>query len=392
MHVKWYNRKGFIILLHISCWIVLFLLPYLLRPSFDPASKAKIFETYRHQILYLIFINRFIWVGLFYLNAGFFIPRLIYKRNYWAYVALIVSIVGALFLIDWGIYSILLKGLPYFPKNFFSFNLFPIFFVLACSTAFKMVKDRIEQDRLQKERENENLKTELSLLRSQVSPHFMFNIMNNMVALARKKSDILEPSLIKLSALLRYMLYETDEKVPLQKEIEYLQSYIDLQKQRLSNNVKIKACLEKVDAPYEIEPMLLIPFVENAFKHGTAGIQTCEVTVALRMEGRKLHLHVVNSIPFRAKARVSTGVGLDNTRQRLEMLYAGTYQLTIQPSPDRYVVDLTLPLRCFTDESWDSSSTEETVCPDNAVNIPTHDNQRPNGMVGQSDHPAQIHL
>ena len=83
-----------------------------------------------------------------------------------------------------------------------------------------MVNDRIKEDRLQKEKEKENLKTELSLLRSQVSPHFMFNIMNNMVSLARKKSDLLEPSLIKLSSLLRYMLYETDEKVPLQKEIE----------------------------------------------------------------------------------------------------------------------------------------------------------------------------
>src|SRR4029078_9561482 len=142
-------------------------------------------------------------------------------------------------------------------------------------------KDRIYNERISREKETENLKTELSFLRSQVSPHFMFNIMNNMVALARKRSELLEPSLIKLSALLRYMLYETEEKVPLQKEVEYLQSYIDLQKQRFGKGVAIHTCLQQVDDTYQIEPMLLIPFVENAFKHGTGLIDKAEIDVEL---------------------------------------------------------------------------------------------------------------
>ena len=98
--------------------------------------------------------------------------------------------------------------------------------------------------KLTRQKETENLKTELLFLRSQVSPHFMFNVLNNMVALARKKSDLLEPSLIKLSALMRYMLYETDEqKVPLEKEVEYIQSYIDLQKQRFGKNLTVNSCI-----------------------------------------------------------------------------------------------------------------------------------------------------
>src|SRR5205085_9613351 len=149
------------------------------------------------------------------------------------------------------------------------FNFFFVLFFLAASTAYCLVKDRIHNERIAHEKQTENLKTELSFLHSQVRPHFMFNIMNNMVALARKKSDILEPSLIKLSALLRYMLYETDEKVPLKKEIEYLQSYIDLQRQRFGNTVHIRTSMQEEEQHYEIEPMLLIPFVENAFKHGT---------------------------------------------------------------------------------------------------------------------------
>src|SRR4249919_2252133 len=99
------------------------------------------------------------------------------------------------------------------------FVIFPYLFIWAMSTVYWFVTDKISSEQRMKERENENLKTELSFLRSQVSPHFLFNVLNNMVALARKKSDLLEPSLLKLSSLMRYMLYETDEqRVPLEKE------------------------------------------------------------------------------------------------------------------------------------------------------------------------------
>src|SRR5215210_8289006 len=111
-----------------------------------------------------------------------------------------------------------------------------------------MFRDKLQADRLASEKETENLKTELAFLRSQVSPHFMFNVLNNMVSLARKKSEQLEPSLIKLSSLLRYMLYETDEeKVLLEREVEYLQSYIDLQKQRFGSKVKVNLVIDNFD-------------------------------------------------------------------------------------------------------------------------------------------------
>ena len=166
------------------------------------------------------------------------------------------------------------------------FSTFIFLFILACSTAYKTIRDKIISDQLVKEKETENLKTELSLLRSQVSPHFMFNVLNNMVALARKQSDQLEPSLIKLSSLMRYMLYETDEeKVSLEKETEYLQSYIDLQQQRFGKKVIINVTMCQADKMYDIEPMLLIPFVENAFKHGTGLIENAHIDI--ETEGRK---------------------------------------------------------------------------------------------------------
>ena len=331
-------------MLHLACWILLFTLPYLLRPSFN--SPRELIQQNKENFGYLNAINRIIWVGLFYLNAYYIVPQIIYKRKFRTYIIFLLVIVTALFIIDRTLFYFLIDGLSYSIKNFFWFNFFPILFILACSTAFRMVNDRIKEDRLQKEKENENLKTELSLLRSQVSPHFMFNIMNNMVALARKKSDLLEPSLIKLSSLLRYMLYETGEKVALQKEIEYLQSYIDLQKQRFGNNVTIKTCMEKVEDSYEIEPMLLIPFVENAFKHGTGLIENAEINVELRTEKNILSFSVRNKFNEGSEEikDKSSGIGLPNVQRRLDLLYGNKHSLLITKQDEWFIVSLQIIL------------------------------------------------
>ena len=198
------------------------------------------------------------------------------------------------------------------------------------------------------EKENENLKTELSLLRSQVSPHFMFNVLNNMVALARKQSDQLEPSLIKLSSLMRYMLYEADEDtVPLEKEIEYLQSYIDLQQQRFGKNVIVNVTFSVNDDHHYIEPMLLIPFVENAFKHGTGMIEDARIDIDLKTEKNKLLFTVrnkFNNVSNNVKDKTS-GIGLANVKRRLNLLYGGNHSLLITKNDDCFKVSLEIFLR-----------------------------------------------
>ncbi len=344
MALKWYTNKSIVVLSHVLFWILLFVLPYLLRPSFD--SPRQSMEQNRDNLTYLVTINRIVWVALFYFNAYWVVPRVIYQKKFTSYVFILLAIFLTLFLIDWALFHFLITGVAYSVKHFLWFNAFPIIFLLACSTAFKMFSDRVKQDQLVKEKENENLKTELSLLRSQVSPHFMFNIMNNMVALARKKSDLLEPSLIKLSSLLRYMLYETDEKVDLQKEIEYLQSYIDLQKQRFGNNVTIKTCMENVDDHYEIEPMLLIPFVENAIKHGTGQIESATVDIQLKAEKNILSFTVRNrfnedSDEIKDK---SSGIGLPNVQRRLDLLYGKKHSLLVTKQNGWFIVSLQIVL------------------------------------------------
>jgi LytS/YehU family sensor histidine kinase len=202
-------------------------------------------------------------------------------------------------------------------------------------------------DKLASEKQNENLKTELSLLRSQVNPHFMFNVLNNMVALARKQSDLLEPSLIKLSSLMRYMLYETGEqKVSLEKETEYLQSYIDLQLQRFGKKLTVNVDLKTADKRYEIEPMLLIPFVENAFKHGTGLMEQAQIDISLSALNNRLFFNVKNNYdPASQEIKDdASGIGLANVQRRLELLYDHNHQLDISRNGHTFSVSLQIQL------------------------------------------------
>ena len=193
-------------------------------------------------------INNLIYIGFFYLNSLWLIPHFIYKRKYKQWTAIIIVCFLAILFITWLTLFLLMEQeqSTFNVRGHILFNFFFFLFFLTGSTAYRMIKDRARADRIAREKENENLKTELSLLRSQASPHFMFNVLNNMVALARKKSDLLEPSLLKFSSLMRYMLYEADEdKVSLEKEIDYLQSYIDLQQQRFGKNVQVNVDFQK---------------------------------------------------------------------------------------------------------------------------------------------------
>lgn len=255
--------------------------------------------------------------------------------------------IGALALFHWSFFTFIVKQHPFSLSSFFLFNIFPYLFILACSTAYRSIQDRIQTEQLSKERETEHLKTELSFLRSQVNPHFMFNVLNNMVALARKKSDLLEPSLIQLSSLLRYMLYETDEdKVPLQKEIEYLRSYMDLQQQRFGKKLAMNVTISAMDNAYDIEPMLLIPFVENAFKHGTGMIINPQIDVELTTGKNELTFIVKNkySDQYEEVKDKTSGIGLTNVKRRLNLLYGNQHTLQICKQDGWFITSLQLKL------------------------------------------------
>lgn len=338
MNKKWYRSKGAVVCFHILAWLLLFSLPALFhRENDQPRVNWKGMFTLRALIFDACFVS------IFYLNALLLIPRLLNRKRIGAYVFSVI-----------GLFILVLLTLPLIPSEHGQrgfhretfFLIFPYLFIWAMSTAYRFVSDQVKTEQLLKERENENLKTELSFLRSQVSPHFLFNVLNNMVAMARLRSDLLEPSLIRLSGLMRYMLYESDEaKVPLSREVEYVNSYIELQKIRYAKSLTIKAQLDPGDNQL-IEPMLLIPFIENAFKHGTGIFENPVIEINLKISDGLVDFRVRNKyIPDTEEVKDKTsGIGLANVIRRLNLLYEHKHILSINKENGWFDVSLQIKL------------------------------------------------
>lgn len=219
---------------------------------------------------------------------------------------------------------------------------------ILCSFCYRIILDNRAKQQLLKERETAHLKSELNFLRSQISPHFMFNVLNNLVALARKKSEKLEPAIVSLSQLMRYMLYESDDyRVSLSKEVEYVKSYISLQMLRFGDSVKTSIDIDGDIDAHTIEPMLLIPFVENAFKHGTGTLETAQIAITLTINSttRLMRFTVTNDVgPADGSKDNSSGIGIANVRRRLAILYPEKHDLSITSTNNLFVVDLAIYL------------------------------------------------
>lgn len=349
MKEVWYSKKWVVGLFHVAAWVLLFSLPYLLRPSYNenepPHDKHAANTTFTFLIQRVMDL---IWVFYFYLNAFVLIPRFVYKKKHWPYIIsqlLIFALITSIATLAFNLFIHPERNVNFRQHTIFSLMIY--LFMLASSTAYRLIRDKMKADKLAQHKENENLQTELSFLRSQVSPHFMFNVLNNMVSLARKKSDLLEPSLIKLSSLMRYMLYETDEeKVSLEKEIDYLQNYISLQQQRFGKKLKVVIDMQTMDDEYQIEPMLLIPFVENAFKHVSGLVGETEIDIELMAENNVLRFKVRNMYnPSSNEIKDKTsGIGLPNVRRRLNLLYGKSHNLLITKDNNWFVVSLEIHL------------------------------------------------
>ena len=320
--------------LHILFWAFYLLLPYILH---NPQERA---DRYRFWAGRSTIMNLF-WLVFFYANAFVFIPRILRKWGIvWYILTLLVSCMIIFTLGN-------LITIEFFPDKEFVWRsyvpfIFSFISFLAMSSSYRLIADNFVKERMNKEKESEALKTELSFLRSQVSPHFMFNVLNNLVALARLKSNQIEPSLIKLSHLMRYMLYDSDQDtISLEKELEYLHSYIDLQHLRFGDDVKVNLVTEGQIAGRMIEPMLLIPFVENAFKHGMGMIKDPFIDIKLKANNTGLEFVVSNKTCTEPEVKdKNSGIGLNNVKRRLELLYKDHHELITGKTGNVYTAAL----------------------------------------------------
>jgi len=329
-------------------WTFIFVVPFVLRMVLfknDP----------RNGSLLNIFFSFLTIILIFYVHTYAIYPFL--KKSYgkWTYAGLLLSLF-IFFLVAMGYFMHDLTGVAQahgVPNTPGKFNparivlIFPFALVIFCSYAYRLYIEKIKQNELIKEMETNHLKTELDFLRSQVSPHFMFNLMNTLVSMARKKSELMEPSLISLSQLMRYMLYDSNgDKLSLPNEIEYLKNYINLQLLRFGDSVRFNLFISGDPENYKIEPMLLIPFVENAFKHGTSvDDPMIEVAIIVDNEASSLNLMVSNNVGGEVKNKgEGSGIGLVNVKRRLELLYPANHSIVIDENAALYTVNLELNL------------------------------------------------
>lgn len=189
----------------------------------------------------------------------------------------------------------------------------------------------------------------LDFLKSQINPHFLFNALNTLYGTAiQEHSDKTSQGIQKLGDMMRFMLYDNmQDSIPLTKEVQYMHNYIDLQKLRTqaSDKIRIDTQLEEAGCQHSVAPMLLIPFVENAFKHGISLIRPSWIKVSLTCTPDKVYFDVYNSVhpsPDKDPEENSSGIGLENVRQRLNLLYPGRHELTIHQSQTEYFIHLTL--------------------------------------------------
>jgi LytS/YehU family sensor histidine kinase len=227
-----------------------------------------------------------------------------------------------------------------------SYNFFSTLWYLGLMLALKLSMDWYGQQLFIQKITVEKLNAEVNFLRAQVNPHFLFNVLNNLYALTLKKSELAPDVVLKLSEMMEYMLYDsTGEKVLLEKEISYLSSYMELERLRFSGEAAIDLNINTALSGHEIAPLLLLPLVENAFKHGLGKqIKGGWLKVNIGLEQSTLEVVVENAKPLSVVNHHKGGIGLDNLRKRLDLLYPGRYTLQLEDKKDTFWVKLVMEL------------------------------------------------
>ncbi|MCX6305826.1 MAG: histidine kinase [Bacteroidetes bacterium] len=225
--------------------------------------------------------------------------------------------------------------------NFLIFSFLVVGFDTGLRSGMRWIEVENEKVKLEKE----NVSNQLALLKTQVSPHFFMNTLNNIHSLVDTNTEEAKEAIIKLSKMMRYLLYETEaEQTTLKKEVEFLESYINLMKLRFSEKVRITLTLPGTIPDAAIPPFLFTSFIENAFKHGISYKNDSFITIDLIPGKEKLLFTIKNSKTEKSQINEFSGIGIENTRKRLALLYGNNYHLDIIDNDELFTVNLTVPL------------------------------------------------
>jgi sensor histidine kinase YesM len=248
---------------------------------------------------------------------------------------------GLFLILPLFIYHFRLPDIRFFYHEFLNKSFLIILLYVNC---FYLLPRLYRSEKQKKILENERLNAELNFLKLQINPHFLFNTLNSIYSQAHFRSEQTEHSILKFSRIMRYVLYDSAaDKIPLTQDLEYISNYIDLQKLRLSKNITIPYDVTGPVNGLSIAPLLLITFIENAFKHGISYTAPSEIKIAIAVTGNELSLTVGNAIT-RSSRETAGGVGLINARRRLDVLYPGRHLLDVVENDHLYIVNLKIEL------------------------------------------------
>lgn len=359
-----FRKSGlFVFLVHWLAWLALHFIAFL--PTLVN-SQIRDWEAFSFTHILLVTINFL----LFYVVAFYIIPRMATLQRKWFWLvaaSMLLAILVTYLKFRLQVYysDYLLNKTPMLnkfprrdstePLGFFSYrfrtyfqtNILTNVSVVVVAFAYRLLLLWFQQEKIRKELENQKLQAELSFLKMQVNPHFLFNALNNIYSLAvMEKSKKTGDSIMKLSELMRYVLYEKEDaenRVSLIKEIRHINSYIDLEKLRHPGDIYINFSIEGEVGDKRVAPLLLFPLIENACKHGILTDPDKPVTIQLQVADHSLDFCIENFINSYQKDKIG-GIGIQNVQKRLELLYGKACKLDVKETNEKFVANLHLPL------------------------------------------------
>ncbi len=349
------NRKNVYAWLHIVAWIIVFILPLYFFNS-EWARNSSLPSRY--------YVSACIYGLVFYLNYLLLVPKLYFRKSRMSYFLVAALLIIILYFIEGYLSSRLfrqsqielevrtlldnfsrqhnLSGPPFRQLHLFNFVLVNLL-ITGFSVGLRISEKYGKQEKQQKELEKVRLSTELAFLKNQISPHFFFNTLNNIYSLIEINSNDAQDAVLKLSKLMRYLLYESEQgSVKLEQELEFMNNYIDLMKLRLSNKVDLQVMFPEKTNGIAIPPLLFITFIENAFKHGISYKDRSFIHISLNIENDDLIFECSNSIVNGGEPKNSpfSGIGLENVSKRLSLLFPEKHDLRLSQTVSEFNVKL----------------------------------------------------
>ncbi|MBS1626249.1 MAG: sensor histidine kinase [Bacteroidetes bacterium] len=377
------SNKIVFAIVHVALWACFIALPFIFFADFYKALPGRIGQR--------IIVGHLIATGLliifYYFNTSILIPKLLFKAKWWAYAGIVICCFVAFLYAPESLVNLTLgpridpkmefrvvpRGSDSTIKNTLNqpqtqnknqqdkkfntppsrkinpFRFYPppytiFLLIFAIGTSISVMQRWLHAERTNQEIRNEKLNTELSFLKSQVNPHFFFNTLNNIYSLAVVGSEQTANAVLKLASIMRYILTETQiDEVPLANEVEFIKNFIDLQLVRLTDKVKINFICEGLIEQKKIAPLLFISFIENSFKYGVSTKEKTEINIQLNAKEKEINFHISNTI-VKADNGIqdTTGIGINNVKRRLELLYPEKHNLIVKEENNQFIVQLNI--------------------------------------------------